>query len=87
MDLKKKVERALKQYFNTDRIKLENEDGVYGYIVSPKFRRKEMYDRQVMIDKALRAADSGLKPEEVRKVVIIAALTPEEHAGHGLEYD
>ena len=85
MDLCKKVKLALEQYLHPERVKLDDENGISGYVVSPQFRGMESIDRQTLIDKALRDRSAKLKPQELRRVIAIAALTPEEYVGHGIE--
>jgi acid stress-induced BolA-like protein IbaG/YrbA len=82
MDVREKVEEALRHAFDPEFIQLEDDDGISGYLVSSKFRRMEFIDRQTMIYEALRNSPIRLKPGEIRRVVAIAALTPEEHVGH-----
>ena len=60
-------------------------DGFSGYITSVKFRGFDSLDRQKMLDKVLRAPESGLTKPELREILVIAALTPEEQALHAAD--
>lgn len=83
MDLKEKVEAALERYFNPDQVHLESDDGISGYVVSPKFQKISSLDRQMLIDKALRGSSVPFSKAELRHVLAIAALTPAEYEAIG----
>jgi hypothetical protein len=78
MGLPEKVKRAL-ACLKPERIILDTEGGISGYVVSKRFRRLESLDRQMMIQNALRDPSAGLTPEELRRVVLLITLTPEEY--------
>lgn len=78
MDLKEKVEHALRSHFQVDHIQLVDEDGVYGFVVSPDFRGLSAIDRQTRIDQALRDPSTSLTRREHRQILAIAPLTPVE---------
>ncbi|HEV3004289.1 MAG TPA: hypothetical protein VGX78_07490 [Pirellulales bacterium] len=82
MDLRTKVERSLRRAFKPSRLDLDDEDGISGYVVSEEFRGVEPFDRQTMIDKALRSAPGPLTARELRRVIAVAALTPEEYVAY-----
>ena len=82
MDLKEKVATFLRAAFQPDDLVLDDSDGLSGYITSTKFRGFDSLDRQKMLDKVLRAPESGLTKPELREILVIAALTPEEQALH-----
>ena len=82
MDLKEKIAAVLKAAFEPEDLMLDDSDGLGGYITSAKFRGFDSLDRQKMLDKALRAPGSGLTKAELREILVIAALTPEEQALH-----
>jgi acid stress-induced BolA-like protein IbaG/YrbA len=83
MGVQEKVERALRHSLGAEVVvDLEDDDGIIGVVVSSKFRRMEPMDRQTIIDKALRSAPEALTQEEMRRVIVIAPLTPEEHAAY-----
>ena len=79
MDLKEKVEIALKGVITATRIRLEEDDGISGYVVSSDFRGLSALDRQSLIDKALRTSAVKLTKPELRQILAIAALTPAEY--------
>jgi acid stress-induced BolA-like protein IbaG/YrbA len=81
VDLREKVTRALREHLNPDHIQLEDDDGVSGVVVSAQFRGVSPFDRQMLIDKALRSASEKLTRAELRRVLAIAALTPAEYEG------
>jgi hypothetical protein len=85
MELREKVAEALRQHFNPDHIRLEDDEGISGVIVSGQFRGVTSLDRQTLIRKALRDSSVKLTPAELRKVVAIAALTPIEYESLGIK--
>jgi stress-induced morphogen len=72
-----RVETLLREAFPPpDQIlRLEDDDGIIGVVASGRFRGLEGIDRQNMIWDVL---DARLTPEQRRRIVIIAAVTPEE---------
>ena len=83
MDLKEKVTKALNGQLNPDRIQLEDDGGISGFVVSKKFDRMPALDRQTLIDKALRGSKIKFTKAELRSVLAIAGLTPAEFAALG----
>jgi hypothetical protein len=81
MDLRKKVTVALRKHLHPELIDLMDDDDISGFVVAPQFRLMESIDRQTLIEQALRRADPPLTQQEARRVLAIAALTPEEYAG------
>jgi hypothetical protein len=79
VDLKDKVEHALRSHFQVDHIQLVDEDGLYGFVVSPDFKGLSAIDRQTRIDQALRDASMSLTKREHRQILAIAPLTPVEY--------
>jgi len=79
VDLKEKVEAALKGAIDAARIRLEDDDGISGFVVSSAFRGMSALDRQTLIDKALRNSAVKLTKPELRQILAIAALTPAEY--------
>lgn len=77
MDIVDKVRNVLKGAFDAEYIRLEDDDGVSGFIVARMFTGMSAFDRQTKIDEALRR--DSLTREEQRHVLMIAALTPEEY--------
>lgn len=84
MDLLEKVKAALEQYFQPDLLKLEDDDGISGYVVAQQFRGMSSLDRQTLIDQALRRSKEPLSREENRRVIAIAGLSPEEAIASGV---
>ncbi len=57
---------------------MEDDDGISGFVVSPRFKGMPTVDRQELIEDALSKAPEPLTPEERRQVLMIAGLTPLE---------
>jgi hypothetical protein len=70
----------LREFIEVDFVRLEEDDGISGFVVSPQFQNMSMLDRQGLIGDALSKASNPLNPKEKRHVLMIAGLTP-------LEYD
>jgi hypothetical protein len=83
VDLKEKVTQAFRGSLDFDQIRLEDEDGIYGYVVSEQFYDMPDLDRQKLIGKALRNGPAKLTKAERRRILMIAALTPAEYAAVG----
>lgn len=81
MDLKDKVVKALSEALNPEYVRLEEDDGISGFVVSRVFEEMSTLDRQGKIDEVLRAA--SLSREERREVLMVAGLTPEEYESVG----
>jgi acid stress-induced BolA-like protein IbaG/YrbA len=79
----RKVKRALKRAFNPEIVNLEDDEGIIGVVVSDQFRRMESIDRQMSIDNALRDPLSRLSEDEIRHVLAITPMTPEEYVALG----
>jgi stress-induced morphogen len=82
VDVKEKIAVVLQAAFEPEELVLDDSDGLGGYVISAKFRGFDSLQRQKMINKALRAPSSGLTKAELREILVIAALTPEEQALH-----
>jgi hypothetical protein len=78
VDLKDKVAEALRQALRPDHLQLDDDDGVWGFVVSTQFRQMPALERQVMIENALRNSAFKLTKAELRNVLAIAPLTPAE---------
>ena len=85
MDLKEKVRTILQDAFAPEQLVLDDADGLSGYVISETFRGYDSLDRQKMVDRALRAPAAGLSKAELREILVIAALTPEEQVLHAGE--
>jgi hypothetical protein len=79
VDIKAKILRALTSSFPVDYARLDDEDGISGFVVSSRFQDMSALDRQGLIDEALRSTSARISPEEQRQVLMIAALTPAEY--------
>ena len=84
MDLEQKVRQAFEREFAAERVELDIQGGVSGIVVADIFRGHESIDRQQMIYAALRK--DGLSEEEIREVLMISALTPEEAASYSTSW-
>jgi len=82
VDLQKKVTDALTLALRPDYVRLEDDGGVSGIVVSPIFASKSAVERQGMIDSALRSS-ARLTQEDLRNILAIAALTPAEFEAAG----
>lgn len=79
-NLIKKIRRSLRQLFPPpDRVRLRDEDGIIGVVVSKRFEGLESLDRINMIWDHL---EKELTSEERKQIVIILAVTPFEEMAH-----
>ncbi|HEX4131648.1 MAG TPA: hypothetical protein VHZ24_16540 [Pirellulales bacterium] len=83
MALADKVIAALRQPLDAAYIRLDNDDGISGIVVSKKFEGMTMLDRQTRIDELLSQESSAITPQEQRQVLMIAGLTPAEYEAAG----
>ncbi len=83
MDIREKIIKALSERFLVQHARLEADDGISGFVVSPRFQGMSTLDRQRLIDDALRGRSARLTDAEKRQVLMIAALTPDEHEAVG----
>ena len=81
MDVRDKVLSALSEALDPEYVRLEDDDGISGFVVARQFRNMSTLDRQEMIGKAVSKA--GLNQQERRQVLMIAGLTPEEYSAVG----
>ena len=83
MDLQEKVTRILENAFHPEQIVLEDDDdGMIGYLISSRFSGMNSIDRQGLIYDALRAKEANLSKAELRRILAISPVTPEEYAVH-----
>lgn len=82
MDLKDKIITALLESLEPDYLRLDDDDGISGFVVARAFEGMSSMDRQGRIRAILQKAP--LAPEERRQVLMIAGLTPEEYQAVGL---
>jgi hypothetical protein len=83
MDLKDKVKKALVHSLPVEYVRLEDDDGISGFVVSPRFEGMSGMDRQALIEGALGESPDPLTPEEKRRVLMIGAVTPLEYQSVG----
>jgi acid stress-induced BolA-like protein IbaG/YrbA len=83
VDLKEKLTEALRRSLRPDHIRLENDGGISGFVVSAQFQRMPSLERQMLIDKALRQSSLKITKAEFRQILAIAALTPAEYEALG----
>jgi acid stress-induced BolA-like protein IbaG/YrbA len=83
MDIKEKIIKALSQALTIEYIRLEDDDGISGFVVSPQFEGMSTFDRQRLVEDALRNSTAALTPEERRQVLMIAGLSPVEYEAVG----
>ena len=79
MGLTDKIADALHKSLRAEYLRLDNDDGISGFVVSPQFENISAIDRQRLIDEALPNAPDPLSAEEQRQVLMIAGLTPLEY--------
>lgn len=82
MGIKAKIAGALRNALGESYIRLEDDDGISGFVVSPRFKGVSSLDRQVMIDEAMKTAPDLSKADR-RRVLMIAGLTPTEFDSAG----
>ena len=81
MGLIRKLRRILAEAFPPPaKISLKNDDGIIGVVTSARFRNMDTLDRQNLLQDTLEA--HGLSTDELRRILIIVAVTPEEEAAH-----
>jgi hypothetical protein len=83
VDVKEKIVKALSRLLEDPYIRLEDDERISGYVVSPRFEGMPSLDRQELIDSALNTAPEPLTPAERRRVLMIAGLTPLEFSAVG----
>ena len=83
MDVRDKIVVALIDKLDVHYVRLEDDDGITGFVVSPQFRDMSTLDRQGLIEAALIDSRKSLTPDEQRRVLMIAGLTPEEYESVG----
>ena len=79
MDIRSKIISALNHSMNVDYVRLEADDGITGFVVSPDFKEMSSLDRQDLIDQALSKSAPPLSPKEQRQILMIAGISPEEY--------
>jgi hypothetical protein len=87
MDLKAKVENALRSHFRIEHLDLEDRNGIVGVVVSPDFDGVPRPDRRIQIARALRDPSNKLTRHEQRRVLLLAPFTPTEYGPSGPDED
>ncbi len=82
MDLKDKVLEALFLALQPEYVRLDDDDGISGFVVSRMFEGISTLDRQGNIEEVLQKVP--LTQEERRRIVMIAGLTPVEYEAVGV---
>ena len=85
MDIKEKIIAALSEAFSIDYVRLEDDDGISGFVVSDRFQGMPSLDRQGLIEAALRKKSGQLTPKDRRDILMIAGLTPAEYQTVGAQ--
>jgi acid stress-induced BolA-like protein IbaG/YrbA len=86
MDLQEKVTRILQEAFQPEQVVLEDDDaGMTGYLISTRFSGMNSIERQGLIYDALRAKEANLSKAELRRILAISPVTPEEFAVHSAD--
>jgi hypothetical protein len=83
MDIKDKIIKGLFQALKPEYVRLEDDDGISGFVVSRQFEGMSTLDRQGLIEKVLSKGPQPLTQGERRRVLIIAGLTPIEYESVG----
>jgi hypothetical protein len=83
MGIREKIINLLTESLPVHYVRLEEDDGISGFVVSPKFQGVSTIDRQGMIEDVLSKGPSRLTGEENRQILMIAGLTPEEYESVG----
>jgi hypothetical protein len=81
MDLKDKIINVLSQALQPEQVRLDDDDGISGFVVSRVFEGMSTLDRQGKIEELLQNAE--LTHEQRRRILLIAGLTPEEYEAVG----
>lgn len=80
MALVRKLAKILAEKFPPpDTVELRDEDGIIGVVTARRFRRMDTMQRQTVIHDLLA---EHLTPQELRRVLLIVAVTPEEERAH-----
>ena len=83
MELAEKVLETLSRSIPVEYARLEEDDGITGFVVSPRFLGMTSLDRQGLIESTLTASPDLISPQEYRQVLMIAAVTPDEYDSVG----
>ncbi len=83
MDIRDKIVKSFSETLDVQYVRLEDDDGISGFVVSPRFQGVSTMDRQGMIEDALSNASVPLTTAEKRQILMIAGLTPDEYENVG----
>lgn len=84
MELTEKIAGILQSSFNAEDVRVSDDEGITGFVISTAFQNLSSLDRQKLINGKLRAKEGGLLPRELRRVLLISPLTPLEAAALSL---
>ena len=79
MELRDKVDIALRRALPVQHVELEDDRGIYGMVVSKWFEGVSALNRQLEIDKILRDPSAKITALQRRRVMLIVPLTPREY--------
>jgi len=83
MDIREKIIKALSEALPIEYVRLEEDDGITGFVVSRQFQGMSALARQDVIEAALKSTSARLSPGERRQVLMIAGLSPVEYDSVG----
>ncbi len=75
----KSAKPELRSRFRIDHLRLVDDDGIFGSMVSPDFDGLSMSDRGALLDRAFQDPSSGLSDRERRRIKFIMTRTPAEY--------
>jgi hypothetical protein len=79
MALIRKLKRILSEQFPPpSKFSIKDKKGIFGIVTSRRFQNMDTMDRQDFLEDVL--VKQGLTPDELKQILIIAAVTPEEEA-------
>ena len=83
MGLIDRIISALQTPLGAEYIRLDDDDGISGFVISSRFENMSNLDRQQLIDDALHNAADPISAEEQRRILMIAGITPLEYESVG----
>jgi len=81
--LSEKIIAALQAPLSAEYVRIDDDNGISGFVVSRRFENMSTLDRQQLIDEVLRNGPDPLSHEEQRQILLIAGLTPGEYDSAG----
>jgi len=82
VDVREKILKILSKSLQPEYARLDDEDGITGFVVSQQFQGTSSLDRQFRLEQLWHEA--ALTPDERGKVLMIACLTPNEYEAAGV---